>query len=99
MHDTPRVAGAMLLVPTDHGAAFAVGDVLLDGLATALRALPDVDFNAWLVADPRRRTHWYVELCPRIGNLAGIELALGMSVAIAGPHAMAVAARERLLAN
>lgn len=102
-HPVPRTGHALLLAPDAHAtdpAGPTVG-AAAPGLARALRravtALPDGDWNLWLVADEARPCHWYVELLPRAtATFAGVELGLGIDVSIIEPRDAAVAARERL---
>lgn len=98
-HPVPRLAGALLVVPLthetdpsdEHAAEFA------DLVRRALAALPsDTATNLWFVADEFRAAHWYLELQPRTANVAGVELALGLSVSAADSVETASAARERL---
>ena len=41
---------------------------LAAGFLAATKALPDGDFNAWLVSDPDTQAHWYAEFVPRAIN-------------------------------
>lgn len=98
-HPVPRMGGGLLLIPNTHDDV--VGNEPAPELAAllhrALRALPDdTAMNFWLVANRRRGAHWYLELQPRTANLAGVELALGLSVIAQDPIDVAEQARERL---
>lgn len=98
VHPAPRIGGGLLLVPNEHEvelrdeptAEFAAL------LHRALQAVPAGDANLWLVADESARAHWYLEVQPRTAQLAGVELALGLSVIAQDPLATADAMRERL---
>jgi len=96
-HPSPRMAGGLVLVPLAHEAPLEPSAELAELLHRALQAVePGLASNLWIVADPAEPGHWYVELQPRPANLAGLELALGLSVATSTAEASAVAARERL---
>lgn len=98
---SPRMNESLLLIPREHAAdlngvsrrSWAVA------MQQAVRALPDADFNFWLVQQPRAGAHWYVEFAPRTSILAGVELALGIGVAIVDPLDAAQRARDRMLAT
>jgi len=98
-HPLPRMGGALILMPLAHDVH--VGDEPVTELAALLHralqvAAPDSALNMWLVADEARDAHWYLELQPRTANLAGVELALGLSVTAVDPLDTASIARERL---
>ena len=95
---TPRLSGSMILAPRLHDAPFACTAELVIAITTALRALPDHDFNILLVADLAHPVHWYLEFIPRHGQLAGAELGLNLTVCIERPDVSAAAARARLRA-
>jgi UDPglucose--hexose-1-phosphate uridylyltransferase len=88
------------LLPLDHDADFLDG-AHTDDLAQTLhatfvrlvRAFGDPSFNLFLHRIPRERFHWHVELQPRTGNLAGLEL--GGDMYINAVPAAASAARLR----
>ncbi|MEO6867972.1 MAG: hypothetical protein ABI200_08120, partial [Gaiellales bacterium] len=66
-------------------------------LLRALQAVrDDASLNMWIVADEANDAHWYLELQPRTAYLAGVELALGLSVVAQDPLITAADARERL---
>jgi UDPglucose--hexose-1-phosphate uridylyltransferase len=94
--EVPRLSGAMVLTPRNHGDAFTADAALAGALQAALSALPDHDFNIILVADVHDPVHWYLELIPRHGQLAGAELGLDITVCIESPVGSAAAARTRL---
>lgn len=95
---TPRAGGSLLLLPREHRTtvepSFAAD--LARCLHAAVVALVEGPFNLWLVIDTHHAAHWYVELVPRNSTAAGVELALGVGVAITDPVTAAAAARERL---
>lgn len=98
-HPLPRVAGSLLVTPLEHRTE--IGDDTLSDLAARVhRALlavqPDAALNMWLVVDETTHAHWYLELQPRTAFLAGVELALGLSVVAKDPLTTAADARERL---
>jgi UDPglucose--hexose-1-phosphate uridylyltransferase len=100
-HPLPRIGGALLVAPLHHDTI--VDDEVPADLAIrvhrALMALPeDCAMNMWLVADESNDAHWYLELQPRTANLAGVEIALGLSVVAKDPLVSAAEARERLAA-
>ena len=97
-HPTPRTGGGMLLYPIEHHTDATTLPVaaLAQALHCAVQALPDGDFNCWLVHDPHSSAHTYVEFVPRTSIPAGVEMALGIGVSIIDPEAAAAAARERL---
>ena len=98
-HPVPRLAGALLVVPRTHSTAPSPAHLaeLAELLRRAQAALPDgVDMNMWFVIDEAPCAHWYLELQPRSANLAGVELALGLSVSAASARDTAEEARERL---
>lgn len=97
----PRVNEALLLIPRRH--VTRLGDVpgpaFAEAMKHAVRALPDADFNCWVVQHGPAGAHWYVEFAPRTSHLAGVELALRIGVAIVDPVEAARRARERLGAS
>jgi UDPglucose--hexose-1-phosphate uridylyltransferase len=98
-HPVPRLGGGLLLVPLEHRSEPDPGRLaeLAELLHRAWLAIdPALDANCWFVADERRAAHWYVELQPRTAGLAGVELALGLSISTAEAAATAERARERL---
>lgn len=98
-HPVPRIAGALLVVPLEHEARIAEPPVE-EFAAFVHRALQAVDgdaaLNMWFVADEEHDAHWYLEVQPRTAGIAGVELALGISVVGRDPQEVAVEARERL---
>jgi UDPglucose--hexose-1-phosphate uridylyltransferase len=96
----PRIAGTMVLAPIAHDTDFASAHALelAEALALSLVALPDNDFNLWVVANQRAGAHWYVELVPRVGYPAGVELPLHLPVCIDDPAALAERAKDRIAA-
>lgn len=98
-HPLPRLTGALLITPLAHDSGVQAEPVaeLAALLHRALQAVtPDAALNMWLVADEASDTHWYLELQPRTAHLAGVELALGLSVVARDPQVTAGEARERL---
>jgi UDPglucose--hexose-1-phosphate uridylyltransferase len=98
-HPVPRLGGGLLLVPLEHHAEPDASRLaeFAELLHRAWLAIdPALDANCWFVADETRGAHWYVELQPRTSGLAGVELALGLSISTAEAAATAERARERL---
>jgi len=94
---TPRTGGALLLAPVEHGAGLALFAAALPAaLERAVQALQPGPFNLWLVQDPDRGVHPYIELVPRSAIPAGMELALGVGVSTQDPVEAALQARARL---
>lgn len=98
-HPMPRIAGSLLVTPVLHDDE--ISDEAPSELAALLhRALQavrdDASLNMWIVADEAAQAHWYLELQPRTAFLAGVELALGLSVIARDPLDTAADARERL---
>lgn len=93
----PRLAYELLVAPAQPAAgAFADGRLaaalaLLRDAARALRGLQDgLSWNAWLHDGP----HWHLELLPRTGIFAGLELGAGIYVATVTPEDAAARLRE-----
>lgn len=97
-HDTPRMAGTLLVLPESHDAPREASPSIARGLAAVVRSLEPVDFNLLVMWSPRRNSHWYIEVVPRMGGIAGAELGLGVSIATQDPHDTAEQARARLAA-
>lgn len=98
-HPVPRLAGGLLLVPVEHRSTLDASKApeFAELLRRAWRAVdPGFATNLWIVADETAGAHWYAELQPRSSNLAGVELATGLSVSAADPRDVAESARERL---
>lgn len=96
-HPCPQTPEGLVLAPLGHVNELPPVPVLAEMLSTAVRALdPDVAFNMWLICDPRTPAHWYVEIAPRFGYLAGFELALSTGVTIVDPADAATRAHARL---
>ena len=78
--DPPKLPNETWLVPVRCDDDFLHTD--LDSLATALHALfaavahglARPAFNVWLHRIPGARFHWHLELQPRTGQMAGLEL-------------------------
>lgn len=78
--DPPKLPHETWLLPRECGDDFLGTDA--DSLAAALHALfVAVDgglgrpaFNMWLHRMPGERFHWHIELQPRTGQMAGLEL-------------------------
>lgn len=77
----PKLPHETWLAPWAHGHAFTSGDGnaalarALQHLFTAVaRALDTPPHNVWLHDAPDHALHWHLELQPRTGNLAGLEL-------------------------
>ncbi len=83
----PRRAGAVILAPAEHHTDFPGFDSAL--LAAALFQLfavtEDQPMNLWVVQNRSSEAHWYIEMVPRIGRSAGVELGLGLDVCIQDP--------------
>lgn len=92
----PRLSGSMILTPRSHDLPLQASLALAEMMHIALRALPPYDFNVIVVSDPVHPVHWYFELIPRHGQLAGAELGLNMTVCMTDPRADAADARRRL---
>lgn len=98
-HPMPRLGGGLLIAPRTHDVDVATSMVeeVAALLHRALQVTKDAPgCNAWLVVDPTVAAHWYLEVQPRSTNLAGVELALGVTVVSRSAADTACDARERL---
>jgi UDPglucose--hexose-1-phosphate uridylyltransferase len=92
------------IVPRTPAARFeSDGEVGVDALATALRALrarlgPGLELNAWVRTAPRGTElfHWHIDIAPRLGFKAGFELSTGVDINIFPPERAASELREAL---
>lgn len=88
-HAVPRLAFEVVIAPVEpeaeglESARVAVALGLLADVVRRLRAHHgEVSWNAWLHDGP----HWHVELVPRLGILAGLELGAGIYVSTIAPE-------------
>jgi UDPglucose--hexose-1-phosphate uridylyltransferase len=104
----PPFSGAVRVAPVIHTAAWpaAPGASLATFLGPLLRELADAcgtpALNLWLhhdPADPRRSYHWHLDVIPRRGLLAGMELGAGVLSIFTEPDDLARAVRDRLGSN
>ena len=79
------------------------GEVGLEALATALRALrgrfgEEIELNLWVRTAPRGAEvfHWHIDIAPRLAVKAGFELATGVDINIYPPERAASELREAL---
>jgi UDPglucose--hexose-1-phosphate uridylyltransferase len=78
--EPPKLPHETWLLPLDCGDEFTTTDVAslavaVHALFTAVaRGLGRPAFNLWLHRVPRERFHWHLELQPRTGQMAGLEL-------------------------
>lgn len=94
----PRQAYEAIVAPAEREADAFASELLAPALALlrdlvgALRALEgaEVAWNAWLHDGP----WWHLELLPRLGILAGVELGAGVYVATRAPEDAAARLRE-----
>jgi UDPglucose--hexose-1-phosphate uridylyltransferase len=93
----PRAPYELLVAPLDHRAAGLEDELLGAALALAvdgIRRLHAVEgpvpLNLWLHAG----AHWHIEIVPRLGFLAGIELGAGYFISALAPEDAAAALRE-----
>lgn len=101
-HPTPRFSGHMVIAPIGvHTTAFCDVDprAIAHALHTALIAAGDSDLSILVMADTWHGDAWYIDVMPRQGQMAGVELAFGIGVSMRDPGDVAVAARERLVAT
>lgn len=102
--DPPKLPYETWLLPHACDDDFATTDV--DSFATALHALYSAvghglgrpAINLWLHRVPGERFHWHVELQPRTGQLAGLELGGDMYINAVPAQTSAARLRAGLLA-
>jgi UDPglucose--hexose-1-phosphate uridylyltransferase len=93
----PRAPYELLVAPTEH-LGDGLGDALLgdalglavDGIRRLHAVEGPVPLNLWLHA----AEHWHIEIVPRLGFLAGIELGAGYFISALAPEDAAAALRE-----
>lgn len=84
---SPRDGDEDFLHPHDEGAFAGALHAAFAAFDAAFGAPP---FNVYLLRDPQRRFAWHVELQPRTGNIAGLELGGDMYInSIPGTEAAA----------
>jgi UDPglucose--hexose-1-phosphate uridylyltransferase len=101
---TPPLSGAVRIAPTEHVARWspepraAVLGPLLRRVAAALELHVSPAVNIWFHEGHRQPGdfHWHVEVVPRIGTLAGLELGTGVLALTHDPASIAAALRGRL---
>ncbi len=102
--DPPKLPHETWLLPNDCSDDFLGTD--LDSFAAALRALFAAvghglgrpAFNLWLHRVPSQSFHWHIELQPRTGQMAGLELGGDMYINSMPPEVTAARLRAGLLA-
>jgi UDPglucose--hexose-1-phosphate uridylyltransferase len=88
----PKAGSRFEDAPDEH--VGAVARMVRDSLARLIAAVDDVPYNLVLHTAPRGRPgpfHWYVDVRPRLGVVAGFELGTGIDVNVVDP---AVAAEQ-----
>ncbi|MBC7645124.1 MAG: HIT domain-containing protein [Thermoleophilia bacterium] len=96
-HPAPITSQGLIVTSTNHESSLPPVTDLAEILAAAVKATPpEADLNLWLISDFLSSGHWYIELAPRIGYLAAMELALGTGVTVVEPPNAAQLARVRL---
>lgn len=102
---TPLLSGAVRIAPIAHAARWPKdpGPELAEILKPALAALSSVldtsALNLWVRQSRDRsaaRFHWHVDIVPRRGTLAGMELGAGVFTVINDPEELARALRAQL---
>lgn len=96
------------IVPKAHAPDFSRMDPETTGemarrMQSALRSLRRIESEApynWIIHNaplraPHASWHWYVEILPRMTQLAGFELGTGMTINIVSPERAAEELRER----
>lgn len=104
--EAPPFSGAVRIAPAAHAPAWpdAPGTAVAPLLGPVMRALADVvgtdAFNLWLHRSTAQNVayHWHLEVVPRRGMLAGMELGSGVLSLFSEPRALAAEVRERLAA-
>jgi UDPglucose--hexose-1-phosphate uridylyltransferase len=104
---TPPLSGSVRIAPLVHTAAWsdAPGAALATLARQVLQALAAASgtdaLNVWLHRSDAADGpfHWHLELVPRRGMLAGMELGAGVLSLFAEPGALAAEIRERLGAS
>jgi UDPglucose--hexose-1-phosphate uridylyltransferase len=93
----PRAPYELLVAPAEHRSRGLEDTLLADALALAvdgIRRLHAVEgavpLNLWL----HDGEHWHIEVLPRLGFLAGIELGAGYFISALTPEDAAAALRE-----
>jgi UDPglucose--hexose-1-phosphate uridylyltransferase len=93
----PRAPYELLVAPVEHRGGGLEDDALPAALALTVEGIRrihaaegPVPLNLWLHAGE----HWHIEVVPRLGFLAGIELGAGYYVCALGPEAAAKRLRE-----
>jgi UDPglucose--hexose-1-phosphate uridylyltransferase len=102
--EAPPFSGAVRIAPVAHTAAWptAPGAALGAFLGPLLRELAEVcatpALNLWLHHDPNGGDayHWHLEIVPRRGMLAGMELGAGVLSIFTEPRLLAHTLRDRL---
>jgi len=96
-HPAPIASQGLVMTSKEHESALPRVATLARAMSAAVDATPPgTDLNIWLISDFRAACHWYMEIMPRTGYLAGMELALGTGVTTVTPVDAAVSARARL---
>ena len=97
-----RMPFELQLVPRRHGGSITGDDgdyapLLLDGLGRLKKVLGGLPpLNMWLRSAPRgaEHFHWRVDILPRLTQLAGLELGVGVGVNIYAPERVAAELRD-----
>jgi len=98
----PSLSGALRIAPADHlpdweerpGAA--LGPLLVRAAAAVCAAAGTDALNVWVHRAPpggMSAYHWHLELVPRLGTLAGLELGAGVLALTRDPSELAARAR------
>jgi UDPglucose--hexose-1-phosphate uridylyltransferase len=104
--EVPPLSGTVRIAPLEHLPDWragmdpgALGRLLPACARAAAGALGRDDLNLWL--HERRpggsaRVHWHLDLLPRLGTLAGLELGAGVMTIVVAPEAAAARMRAAL---
>jgi UDPglucose--hexose-1-phosphate uridylyltransferase len=104
--EVPPLSGTVRIAPLDHlpdwragVAPDALGRLLPACARAAATALGRDDLNLWLHErhpGGSARFHWHLDLLPRVGTLAGLELGAGVMTIVVAPEAAAARMRAAL---
>lgn len=104
--EVPPLSGTVRIAPREHLPDWragmdpgALGRVLPACARAAAAALGRDDLNLWLHErhpGGSARFHWHLDLLPRVGTLAGLELGAGVMTVVVAPEAAAARMRAAL---
>lgn len=98
-HPSPRFSGHLVIAPIGtHPTRFVDTDpvAVASAMQAALTAVGDTDLNVLVIADTHQTDAWYIDVLPRKGQMAGVELSFGIGVSMLDPADAAIQARERM---